>query len=186
MHIHAASYSAAVTQALDAVIQAAGHTPATLADATLIVVDQLHPVSHPLPALPLVFLGVGTGDALPCPLRPYQLVRWLRQRAATQALPLGHGWQLDAQGRTLTHATQAPVPLTEKETLLLDSLAQALPAAVTRDQLLARVWGITHAVDTHTLETHIYRLRHKLNGITPAPCDVLTQEGAYTLTIQRG
>jgi DNA-binding response OmpR family regulator len=38
-------------------------------------------------------------------------------------------------------------------------------------------------VETHTLETHIYRLRSKLDALTPKPCDIITLDGAYQLTM---
>ena len=39
-------------------------------------------------------------------------------------------------------------------------------------------------IETHTLETHIYRLRHKLAELTPKPCDIVTVDSAYQLTME--
>ena len=73
-------------------------------------------------------------------------------------------WRLEPQNRRLTRDNDAePVRLTEKETALLVYLAQSKEPATRRD-ILANVWGYDERIDTHTLETHIYQLRRKLEG----------------------
>jgi DNA-binding response OmpR family regulator len=54
------------------------------------------------------------------------------------------------------------IPLTEKETAILTHLHQAGPEEVGREELLGQVWGYSAEASTHTVETHIYRLRRKL------------------------
>jgi DNA-binding response OmpR family regulator len=66
--------------------------------------------------------------------------------------------------------------LTEKETAILRFLYRAGQAVVSRDVLLKDVWGYNAAVTTHTLETHIYRLRQKIE-IDPAKAELLVTEG---------
>ena len=71
--------------------------------------------------------------------------------------------------------------LTEKETAILRFLYRAGQKVVTRDVLLAEVWGYNANVTTHTLETHIYRLRQK---IEPDPSNarvLVTEQGGYKL-----
>ena len=71
--------------------------------------------------------------------------------------------------------------LTEKETAILRYLYRAGAEVVSRDTLLSEVWGYNSAVTTHTLETHIYRLRQK---IEPEPSQarlLLTEGGGYKL-----
>jgi DNA-binding response OmpR family regulator len=75
------------------------------------------------------------------------------------------------------------LPLTEKESQLLRELAEAAPHAMRREQLLAQVWGMNEQVDTHTLETHIYRLRSKLESLVSIPADITTESGTYRLII---
>lgn len=73
------------------------------------------------------------------------------------------------------------VRLTEKETNILKYLYRAGGKAVARDELLTEVWGYNAAVTTHTLETHVYRLRQK---IEPDPSNarlLLTEAGGYRL-----
>ena len=70
--------------------------------------------------------------------------------------------------------------LTEKEATILKFLYQAFPNDVTKDELLAEVWGFQNGVSTHTLETHIYRLRQKVSRLTKKQL-VLTIEKGYRL-----
>jgi DNA-binding response OmpR family regulator len=71
--------------------------------------------------------------------------------------------------------------LTEKETAILQYLNRAKGAVVSRDELLREVWGYNANVTTHTLETHIYRLRQKIET-DPANAQLLvTDAGGYRL-----
>lgn len=73
------------------------------------------------------------------------------------------------------------IRLTEKETNILKFLYRASDGTVARDILLHEVWGYNAGVTTHTLETHIYRLRQK---IEPDPSNarlLVTESGGYRL-----
>ena len=70
--------------------------------------------------------------------------------------------------------------LTEKETTILKFLYQAFPSDISKAHLLAEVWGFQNTVSTHTLETHIYRLRQKISLLTDKRL-VLTTEKGYRL-----
>ncbi len=73
------------------------------------------------------------------------------------------------------------VRLTEKETNILKFLYRSTDGVVARDVLLHEVWGYNAGVTTHTLETHIYRLRQK---IEPDPSNarlLVTESGGYRL-----
>jgi DNA-binding response OmpR family regulator len=70
--------------------------------------------------------------------------------------------------------------LTEKETTILKFLCRAFPNDVTKDELFAEVWGFQNGVSTHTLETHVYRLRQKISCLTKKQL-VLTIEKGYRL-----
>ena len=73
------------------------------------------------------------------------------------------------------------VRLTEKETSILKYLFRAGGKAVSRDVLLNEVWGYNASVTTHTLETHIYHLRQKIE-IDPSSAEILvTAPGGYRL-----
>jgi DNA-binding response OmpR family regulator len=73
------------------------------------------------------------------------------------------------------------IRLTEKETNILKFLYRSNDGVVARDVLLHEVWGYNAGVTTHTLETHIYRLRQK---IEPDPSNarlLVTESGGYRL-----
>ncbi|MEQ9640666.1 MAG: response regulator transcription factor [Alphaproteobacteria bacterium] len=73
------------------------------------------------------------------------------------------------------------VRLTEKETSILKYLFRAGDRTVSRDVLLNEVWGYNASVTTHTLETHIYRLRQKIEA-DPSNAELLvTEPGGYRL-----
>ena len=71
--------------------------------------------------------------------------------------------------------------LTEKETAILRYLYRAGRAVVGRDTLLAEVWGYNAQVTTHTLETHIYRLRQKIEPNPALAAILVTEGGGYKL-----
>ena len=71
--------------------------------------------------------------------------------------------------------------LTEKETAILRFLYRAGQKVVTRDVLLQEVWGYNANVTTHTLETHIYRLRQKIEPDPSSARILVTEAGGYKL-----
>ena len=73
--------------------------------------------------------------------------------------------------------------LTEKEAAILAHLRRALPNAVARDALLAQVWGYASVIATHTLETHVYRLRRKLAVVAPTGPRLVSDGNGYRLTL---
>ncbi|QQQ17624.1 response regulator transcription factor [Brevundimonas vitis] len=73
------------------------------------------------------------------------------------------------------------IRLTEKETNILKYLYRAGAKAVSREELLAEVWGYNAGVTTHTLETHIYRLRQKIEPEPGAARILVTDAGGYRL-----
>ncbi len=78
-------------------------------------------------------------------------------------------------------ADQQKVRLTEKEASILKYLYRAGSKVVSKDTLLSEVWGYNTGVATHTLETHIYRLRQKIER-NPSEAQILvTKPGGYRL-----
>jgi DNA-binding response OmpR family regulator len=83
--------------------------------------------------------------------------------------------------KLLLDAKGDKIRLTEKETAILKFLYRAGEKVVGRDVLLQEVWGYNANVTTHTLETHIYRLRQKIEK-DPAKAELLiTETGGYKL-----
>src|SRR6201993_3598644 len=73
--------------------------------------------------------------------------------------------------------------LTETETSILRHLYRAGERPASRERLLQEVWGYNSGVTTHTLETHIYRLRQKIEKDAAAPAIVVTAAGGYKLAL---
>lgn len=72
-------------------------------------------------------------------------------------------YRLEIQTRCVFRENEPePIRLTEKETALLVFIAHS-KAPATRKEILADVWGYDERIDTHTLETHVYQLRRKLD-----------------------
>ena len=75
------------------------------------------------------------------------------------------------------------IRLTEKETNILKFLYRAAEGVVPRDTLLHEVWGYNAGVTTHTLETHIYRLRQKIEPDPSHASLLVTESGGYRLAL---
>jgi DNA-binding response OmpR family regulator len=83
--------------------------------------------------------------------------------------------------KLLEAADGQKVRLTDKETSILKYLYRQGPKTITRDVLLKEVWGYNNRVTTHTLETHIYRLRQKIERDPSNARLLVTEEGGYRL-----
>jgi DNA-binding response OmpR family regulator len=73
------------------------------------------------------------------------------------------------------------IRLTEKENNILKFLYKHIGNIVSRETLLHEVWGYNSKVTTHTLETHIYRLRQKIEDDPSEACLLITETGGYKL-----
>ena len=108
----------------------------------------------------------------------------LRQHELTEdaVFPIGpYSFQPGAK-LLLDHETKKKIRLTEKETSILKYLYRAGDKVVGRDVLLDEVWGYNAAVATHTLETHIYRLRQKIEADPSNAQILITETGGYRLS----
>ena len=84
--------------------------------------------------------------------------------------------------KLLVHGeSKKKVRLTEKETAILKYLYRSGNAVVGRDTLLGEVWGYNAGVTTHTLETHVYRLRQKIETDPSNATILVTEPGGYRL-----
>ena len=83
--------------------------------------------------------------------------------------------------KLLVEEDGSKVRLTEKETAILKYLYRAEQKVITRDVLLEEVWGYNSGVTTHTLETHIYRLRQKIEKDPSNAALLVTESGGYKL-----
>jgi len=83
--------------------------------------------------------------------------------------------------KALKTADDKRIRLTEKETNILKYLYRAGSKPVPREELLHEVWGYNAGVTTHTLETHVYRLRQKIEPNPSHATLLLTESGGYRL-----
>ncbi|MCB9948552.1 MAG: response regulator transcription factor [Rhodospirillaceae bacterium] len=81
----------------------------------------------------------------------------------------------------IDEAKNAKIRLTEKETAILKYLYRVGNKVVGRDTLLGEVWGYNAGVTTHTLETHVYRLRQKIEDDPSSAKLLVTEPGGYRL-----
>ena len=132
-------------------------------------------------------LEAGANDYIIKPLRLVELIArirtQLRQFRASNDSQFEIGNLSFVPANKMLHETGSDrmQALTEKEATILKFLYRASPNDVTKDELLAKVWGFQNGVSTHTLETHIYRLRKKISRLTKKQL-VLTIEKGYRLT----
>jgi DNA-binding response OmpR family regulator len=106
----------------------------------------------------------------------------LRQHEASEDAVFNIGpYTFRPSSRLLLSPKGNKVRLTEKETAILRYLYRAGQRPVSRDTLLQEVWGYNSGVTTHTLETHIYRLRQKVEKDAANPSILVTEAGGYRL-----
>lgn len=85
--------------------------------------------------------------------------------------------------RLLLDPEQRKIRLTDKEASILRYLYRSGEKPVGREELLREVWGYNANVTTHTLETHIYRLRQKIEPDAQSPKLLITETGGYRLQV---
>lgn len=88
---------------------------------------------------------------------------------------------LDTHSNVFTNESGKKVNLTEKEGNLLIFLHKNKGSTITRDNILKEIWNYADDVETHTLETHIYRLRKKIEENPSKPKILLTADNGYTV-----
>jgi DNA-binding response OmpR family regulator len=141
---------------------------------------------HDTDADTILGLDAGANDYVTKPFRfPVLLARiraQLRQHEQSEDAVFQLGpYTFKPAMKLLETEDQKKIRLTEKETNILKFLYRAQSGVVARDVLLYEVWGYNAGVTTHTLETHIYRLRQK---IEPDPSNariLVTEPGGYRL-----
>ncbi|AXI49510.1 MAG: DNA-binding response regulator [Roseobacter sp.] len=141
---------------------------------------------HDSDADTIMGLDAGANDYVTKPFKfPVLLARiraQLRQHEQSEEAIFQLGpYTFKPSAKLLITEDDKKIRLTEKETNILKFLYRAAAGVVPRDTLLHEVWGYNAGVTTHTLETHIYRLRQK---IEPDPSNariLLTESGGYRI-----
>jgi DNA-binding response OmpR family regulator len=131
-------------------------------------------------------LDAGANDYITKPFKFAVLLARIRaqlrqhEQSEDAVFAIGH-YTFKPASKLLIDERGAKIRLTEKETSILKYLYRAGEKVVTRDVLLHEVWGYNAGVTTHTLETHIYRLRQKIEK-DPSRAELLVTElGGYKL-----
>mgnify|MGYP003382534449 FL=1 len=131
-------------------------------------------------------LDSGANDYVTKPFKfPVLLARiraQLRQHEQSENAVFQLGdYQFKPAQKMLVDPKERKVRLTEKETNILKFLYRAPDGLAPRDVLLHEVWGYNAGVTTHTLETHIYRLRQKIEKDPSNARLLITEPGGYRL-----
>jgi DNA-binding response OmpR family regulator len=132
-------------------------------------------------------LDAGANDYVTKPFRMAVLLARVRShlRQHTQsddAIFVIGPYKFQPAAKMLVHdETEKKVRLTEKETAILKYLFRVGNKAVARETLLDEVWGYNAGVTTHTLETHVYRLRQKIESDPSNAQLLITEPGGYRL-----
>lgn len=131
-------------------------------------------------------LEAGANDYVTKPFRFAVLLARLRAQLRTHEqsedaiFNVGH-YTFRPSQKLLTEEDGNKVRLTEKETAIMKYLYRAEQKVISRDELLEQVWGYNSGVTTHTLETHIYRLRQKVEKDPSNARLLVTEGGGYKL-----
>jgi DNA-binding response OmpR family regulator len=130
-------------------------------------------------------LGAGANDYIVKPFRASELLARLRAQLRTHDVSAGAEvtigpFRFRPAERLLITPDGGGVRLTGKEAAVLKYLYRA-GGVVARSELLEQVWGYNANTSTHTLETHIYRLRQKLEADPTRARLLINEDGGYRL-----
>ncbi|MFO1128894.1 MAG: response regulator transcription factor [Rhodospirillales bacterium] len=132
-------------------------------------------------------LDAGANDYITKPFRLGVLLARLRahirqhERSDDAVFTIGPYTFQPSAKMLINNDTQRKVRLTDKEAAILKYLYRCGDRVVGRDTLLDEVWGYNAGVTTHTLETHVYRLRQKIEANPSEARILVTEQGGYRL-----
>lgn len=160
--------SQAVSQEVEAKQQVTGHT--------LLLCDGETEHDWPCPVIRVDKKPLRLQDLLA------EIALLVHKATSPDVLALAGDIQLDGRLRQLVHIPSGrKADVTDKEMQLLMSLTQAGMDGRSRNSLLKEVWGFDAEIDTHTLETHIYRLRGKLKEVAGIDGMIEAVDGGYRM-----
>ena len=138
------------------------------------------------PLIGLGFSGEELSEQINLPVKSSFLVQRIKaqirnfQSRSDSFLSIGP-FKLYPASRLLLSLAGDELKLTDKEVEILRYLHRARGAIVSRDELLTNIWGYHESVTTHTIETHIYRLRQKIETNSDEAAILITEPGGYRL-----
>ncbi|WP_018631681.1 response regulator transcription factor [Neomegalonema perideroedes] len=141
---------------------------------------------HASDADAILGLDAGANDYVAKPFKFAVLLARIRAQLRTHeqnedAIFSIGGYSFQPSTKMLTDGSGKKIRLTEKESSILKFLYRAADRMVAREVLLHEVWGYNANVTTHTLETHIYRLRQKIEREPGEARILVTEPGGYRL-----
>jgi hypothetical protein len=148
-----------------------------LVQANLIICDgQQELIKQDIPVLELAFSHA--------PYRMNEVLAQVRSAlvGASEAIDMGSGYSFLPRARQISNEAGGAVELTDREMELLAALLQSGTDGLSKDALLKQVWGFEADINTHTLETHVYRLRSKVREAFGTDM-IAAVEGGYKLDI---
>ncbi len=126
-------------------------------------------------------LDAGANDYIVKPFRLGVLLARLRAHIRQAVFTIGPYTFQPSNKLLINNEDEKKVRLTDKETAILKYLYRSGDKVVSRDVLLDEVWGYNASVTTHTLETHVYRLRQKIEAEPSNARILITEPGGYRL-----
>lgn len=150
----------------------------------LLAVIGISPARQPAPegfATQPLSIAIRRPVSVPHLFRSLKLMRdRLETASSQQEITFASGLRFQPSDRSIGK-DGTPIDLTDKESALLLCLYRKRADWLAREALLEEVWGYGDGVDTHTLETHLYRLRGKLKPLLGEGELILTRQGSHRL-----
>lgn len=138
------------------------------------VIVSFHDIDNaPLPVITIQHFPIRIGDIMD------RIEAVLFQNPYNQTLTYAD-YRIESDSLILHHDGR-DIPLTETERNIVYKLIEAGEKGLTREAMLASIWAYQPGLETHTLETHIYRLRQKIEPDPANPQYLVTVPDGYTL-----
>jgi DNA-binding response OmpR family regulator len=137
----------------------------------------------------ILSLDAGANDVVTKPFRIGVLLARIRaqmrtyQSSADAAFTIGPYLYKPGSRLLVEREGGREVALSDTENAILRLLCRAAGLAVTRQDLYEQIWGFQTPLDTHTLQTHVYRLRRKIERDPGRPALLLSEHHGYRLAL---
>ena len=157
------------------------------------IIDQPQDIPSSIVGIPLIYLGNDSENITDSAViinKPYKLENLLdsllscinfSNRGSNAQISFGK-YTLDSFHKQLVNnKTGSATKLTEREIAIINYLYKSKGKTVSKGELLSEVWEYNPEATTHTVETHIYRLRQKIDADNHGKNPIITEENGYSL-----
>lgn len=137
----------------------------------------------------ILSLDAGANDFVTKPFRLGVLLARIRaqmrqyQSSADATFTIGPYLYRPGARLLVERANGREISLSDTENSILRLLCRAAGTPVTRQELYEQIWGFHAPLDTHTLQTHVYRLRRKIERDEGKPRILLSESQGYRLAL---